>query len=95
MIERGKPDEMEPKNIPLKINPVIRQVVVEDFIRQLESLCDSNEEEGEVVLDLEATAEQEEVEQVSSEEDAQVPKVSEEAVEAAETTEVKEEVAAE
>lgn len=94
VIERGKPDEMEPKNIPLKINPVIRQVVVEDFIRQLEGLCDSNEEEGEVVLDLEAVAEQEEVEQVPSEEDTR-DKVSEETVEAAETTEVKEEAAAE
>ncbi|MDO6513729.1 MULTISPECIES: DUF4194 domain-containing protein [unclassified Neptuniibacter] len=45
VIERGKPDEMEPKNIPLKINPVIRQVVVEDFIRQLEGLCDQDEQD--------------------------------------------------
>lgn len=44
IIERGKPDEMEPKNIPLKINPVIRQVVVEDYIRQLEALSDPEEE---------------------------------------------------
>lgn len=44
VIERGKPDEMEPKNIPLKINPVIRQVVVEDYIRQLEALSDPEEE---------------------------------------------------
>lgn len=57
VIERGKPDEMEPKNIPLKINPVIRQVVVEDFIRQLEGLCESNEQDGEVVLDMDEVAE--------------------------------------
>ncbi|MDY6890814.1 MAG: DUF4194 domain-containing protein [Pseudomonadota bacterium] len=41
LIERGKQEESEPKNIPLKINPTIRQVVVEDYIGQLEALCDS------------------------------------------------------
>lgn len=40
VIERGKADETEPKNLPLRINPVIRQVVVEDYIGQLEALCD-------------------------------------------------------
>ncbi|WP_235263661.1 hypothetical protein [Nitrincola sp. A-D6] len=40
MIERGKADETDPKNIPLKVSPVIRQVVVEDYIGQLEALCD-------------------------------------------------------
>lgn len=40
VIERGKADETEPKNIPLRINPTIRQVVVEDYIGQLEALCD-------------------------------------------------------
>lgn len=50
VIERGKPDEMDPKNIPLKINPVIRQIVVEDFIRQLEGLCDPEEQENEQLL---------------------------------------------
>ena len=44
IIERGKPDELDPKNIPLQINPVIRQVVVEDYIRQLEALCDPEEQ---------------------------------------------------
>lgn len=44
IIERGKADEMDPKNLPLKINPVIRQVVVEDYIRQLEALSDPEEE---------------------------------------------------
>ncbi|MFW1677000.1 DUF4194 domain-containing protein [Pontibacter sp. JAM-7] len=43
VIERGKPEESAPKNIPLKINPIIRQVVVEDYIRQLEALCDPEE----------------------------------------------------
>ncbi|ANG62536.1 hypothetical protein A8C75_08580 [Marinobacterium aestuarii] len=42
LIERGKPLETEPKNIPLGINPTIRQVVVEDFIGQLEALCDAD-----------------------------------------------------
>lgn len=40
LVERGKQDETDPKNIPLKINPTIRQVVVEDYIGQLEALCD-------------------------------------------------------
>ncbi|MDF2182018.1 DUF4194 domain-containing protein [Neptuniibacter sp. CAU 1671] len=43
VIERGKADETDPKNVPLKINPIIRQVVVEDYIRQLEGLCDPDE----------------------------------------------------
>ncbi|MET3999843.1 DUF4194 domain-containing protein [Marinobacterium sp. MBR-109] len=42
LIERGKQDETDPKNIPLKINPTIRQVVVEDYIGQLEALCDTD-----------------------------------------------------
>jgi hypothetical protein len=48
---------MDPKNIPLKINPVIRQVVVEDFIRQLEGLCEQDEQETELRVDLETTDE--------------------------------------
>ncbi|MBA4501239.1 DUF4194 domain-containing protein [Marinobacterium marinum] len=40
LVERGKVDETDPKNIPLRINPTIRQVVVEDYIGQLEALCD-------------------------------------------------------
>ena len=42
LVERGKQDETDPKNIPLKINPTIRQVVVEDYIGQLEALCDTD-----------------------------------------------------
>lgn len=45
VIERGKPHETDPKNIPLTINPTIRQVVVEDFIGQLEALCEEREED--------------------------------------------------
>ncbi|MDI3325349.1 DUF4194 domain-containing protein [Pontibacterium granulatum] len=52
VIERGKPDETDPKNLPLGINPVIRQVVVEDYIGQLEGLC-----ENEVEIEAEAAAE--------------------------------------
>ncbi|GAA0693606.1 hypothetical protein GCM10009104_21210 [Marinobacterium maritimum] len=40
LVERGKVEETDPKNIPLRINPTIRQVVVEDYIGQLEALCD-------------------------------------------------------
>ena len=40
LVERGRVDETDPKNIPLRINPTIRQVVVEDYIGQLEALCD-------------------------------------------------------
>jgi hypothetical protein len=42
VIERGKPNEMEPKNTPFSIQPTIRQVVVEDYIGQLEALCDTD-----------------------------------------------------
>lgn len=45
IVERGKPHETDPKNIPLTINPSIRQVVVEDFIGQLEALCEEREED--------------------------------------------------
>ncbi|UTW04443.1 DUF4194 domain-containing protein [Amphritea atlantica] len=45
VIERGKPHETDPKNIPLTINPAIRQVVVEDYIGQLEALCEERDEE--------------------------------------------------
>lgn len=40
VIERGKPEETDPKNVPIRINPAIRQVVIEDYIGQLEALCD-------------------------------------------------------
>lgn len=35
---------------------MIRQVVVEDFIRQLEALCDPQEQDEEILLDLSAEA---------------------------------------
>jgi len=41
LIERGKPDESKPKNIMFSILPTIRQVVVEDYIKQIEMLCDT------------------------------------------------------
>ena len=72
VIERGKPDEMAPKNIPLKINPVIRQVVVEDFVRQLEGLCDPDEQENALIDELSAPVEEPsqeaEVEETTNEE---------------------------
>ena len=54
VIERGKADETDPKNIPLGIYPTIRQVVVEDYIRQLEALCDMEGGADEVEVDVEA-----------------------------------------
>ncbi len=69
VIERGKADEMDPKNIPLKINPVIRQVVVEDYIRQLEALCDP-EEQVEAMLD--EAIDQDHLTDDDSEEESQV-----------------------
>jgi hypothetical protein len=53
VIERGKADETDPKNIPLGIYPTIRQVVVEDYIRQLEALCDMEGGADEVEVDVE------------------------------------------
>ncbi len=46
IVERGKAPETDPKNPPLMINPVIRQVVVEDYIRQLEALCETDLEDA-------------------------------------------------
>lgn len=42
LIERGKAHETDPKNIPFSIMPTIRQVVIEDYIGQLEALCDTD-----------------------------------------------------
>lgn len=41
LIERGKIDEADPKNNFFSILPTIRQVVVEDHIKQIELLCDT------------------------------------------------------
>ena len=57
ILERGKAPETDPKNIPLMINPSIRQVVVEDWVRQLEELSnDSDETENEAVTEAELDA---------------------------------------
>ncbi|WP_432695931.1 DUF4194 domain-containing protein [Marinobacterium sp. YM272] len=54
VIERGKPEETAPKNIPIRINPTIRQVVVEDYIGQLEALCDiENRDEADAFIEEE------------------------------------------
>ncbi len=59
VVERGKPDESEPKNLPLQINPVIRQVVVEDYVGQLEGLCEHEAEvEAEAVAAVEESTEE-------------------------------------
>ncbi len=59
IVERGKVEETDPKNVPLRINPTIRQVVVEDYIGQLEALCD-----------IDSRDEQSGVEEVASDETA-------------------------
>ncbi len=46
VIEKGKPAETEPKNIPLMINPSIRQLVVEDWVTQLEGLAEGSDSDS-------------------------------------------------
>ncbi|MEH6473837.1 MAG: DUF4194 domain-containing protein [Halopseudomonas sp.] len=58
VIEKGKPAETDPKNIPLMINPSIRQVVVEDWVRQLEGLADDVDESELEALEEEQLAAQ-------------------------------------
>ncbi|RDE25266.1 DUF4194 domain-containing protein [Motiliproteus coralliicola] len=58
IIERGKPAETDPKNIPLMINPSIRQVVVEDWVRQLEELADGVDASEEQAIEERELAEQ-------------------------------------
>ncbi len=60
LVERGKVDETDPKNIPLRINPTIRQVVVEDYIGQLEALCDLDIRDRVEDDDVQADSEQDE-----------------------------------
>lgn len=78
VIERGKPHETDPKNIPLTINPTIRQVVVEDFIGQLEALCEEGdaapvEETAESVSETASEAAVEEGADSSQEETVEEP----------------------
>ena len=62
LIERGKPDESNPKNTFFSILPTIRQVVVEDHIKQIELLCDSENGRDALTDEEEALLEQEEAE---------------------------------
>ncbi|WP_210396119.1 DUF4194 domain-containing protein [Motiliproteus sediminis] len=82
IIERGKPPETDPKNIPLMINPSIRQVVVEDWVRQLEALGASVDE-----LENDAVTEDELEEQDNLGSDAPSANDSEEATAANDQTE--------
>ena len=84
VIERGKADETDPKNIPLGIYPTIRQVVVEDYIRQLEALCDMEGGADEVEVDVEA-------EEASDESETAAESTSEAAEERADEEEIKQE----
>jgi len=91
LIERGKPSETEPKNLPLSINPTIRQVVVEDYIGQLEALCDQEPSATDVVED--AAQEPDVVAESASEEAETQTEQSAETEETAETVAETEETA--
>ena len=67
LIERGKLDETNPKNMLFSILPTIRQVVVEDHISQIELLCDP--EHGRDAL----TDEEEALDEQDSDVSADVP----------------------
>ena len=84
VIERGKADETDPKNIPLGIYPTIRQVVVEDYIRQLEALCDMEGGADEVEVDVE-------VEETSDDSETAAESTSEAAEECTDQEEIKHE----
>ncbi|MFP8967168.1 DUF4194 domain-containing protein [Pokkaliibacter sp. CJK22405] len=56
IIERGKPHETDPKNFTLVIQPVIRQVVVEDYLGQLEQLISDEDGVSKTVKTDEASA---------------------------------------
>lgn len=77
LIERGKPNETDPKNLPLMINPSIRHVVVEDWLRQLEDLGESQDE-----LENDAV-EEEQLKAQDSETETESEIVSEETVKSA------------
>ena len=62
LIERGKADESNPKNMFFSILPTIRQVVVEDHIKQIELLCDLENGRDALSDEEEALLEQEESE---------------------------------
>ena len=67
IIERSKASETEPKNVPLRINPCIRQVVVEDYIGQLEALCDiDNRDEVQELIEEETERSAAELDQAQS-----------------------------
>lgn len=69
LIDRGRPDETDPKNVPLSIYPTIRQVVVDDYIGQLEALCDTDSKD----LELHSEETDEEPEDEPSSKQAEVP----------------------
>ncbi len=109
LIERGKLDETDPKNVPLRINPTIRQVVVEDYIGQLEALCDVDirdqlddeldDEEAESVdgADSDLSGSEEAQEEISTAESEAAPEegLADEPLVAAETAEIEDSAAVE
>ncbi len=58
VVERGKPHETDPKNMTLVIQPVIRQVVVEDYLGQLDQLIATDEEGQSVKAKVAAVTEE-------------------------------------
>ncbi|MBV1789640.1 DUF4194 domain-containing protein [Marinobacterium sp. D7] len=74
IIERGKSDETDPKNVPIRINPTIRQVVVEDYIGQLEALCDiDNREQSDEYVEDEAEPNRRAEDKVADAEEGDTP----------------------
>ncbi|EPJ47750.1 MAG: hypothetical protein OFPII_10010 [Osedax symbiont Rs1] len=63
LIERGKMEEGNAKNILFSILPTIRQVVVEDHIKQIELLCDPEHSRDALSAEEEALEELDDTEQ--------------------------------
>ncbi len=70
LIERGKVEEGNAKNILFSILPTIRQVVVEDHIKQIELLCDPEHSRDALSAEEEELAELEDTEQVGAQHSA-------------------------
>lgn len=77
IIERGKANETEPKNLPLMVNPSVRHVVVEDWLRQLEELGESQEELENDAVEEEALQAQDDEQQVAGSANVLDEKISE------------------
>ncbi|MEH6444721.1 MAG: DUF4194 domain-containing protein [Oceanospirillaceae bacterium] len=81
LIERGKVDETNPKSVLFSVLPTIRQVVVEDHIKQIELLCDLENSRDALTNDEEAALDAQDSElgdhsdKASDEQDTQEQKI--------------------